>query len=264
MTLQQAHDFVAESRRLDALIREAGPAALDRVTRFKGWSVEEIVRHLHVWNRGADLSITDEAALLDHVARAGPALMAGQTRTFERDVAPETGRALLNVWRDHFEDMLPRWEVLDPKRRVKWAGPDMSVRSSMTARQMETWSHGQAIYDALGAVRKDTDAIRNIAILGVNTFAWTFTVRGWPVPGQMPQVRLKAPSGVDWTFGEPGAGQVSGDATAFCQVVTQTRNVADTDIGMDGEVARTWMENAQCFAGPPHDPPAAGTRFREA
>ena len=38
----------------------------------------------------------------------------------------------------------------------------MSARSSISARLMETWAHGQAVYDRLGVVRVDTDRIRNI------------------------------------------------------------------------------------------------------
>ena len=43
-------------------------------------------------------------------------------------------------------------------------------------------------------------------------------------------------------------------------MVTQTRSVADTALRLEGPVAKQWMAIAQCFAGPPHDPPAPGTR----
>jgi hypothetical protein len=45
-------------------------------------------------------------------------------------------------------------------------------------------------------------------------------------------------------------------------VVTQVRNIADTQLSVTGEAARRWMAIAQCFAGPPNDPPAKGARFR--
>jgi hypothetical protein len=47
----------------------------------------------------------------------------------------------------------------------------------------------------------------------------------------------------------------------FCQVVAQTRNIEDTALRVSGEVAHEWMSLAQCFAGPPVDPPAPGSRF---
>ena len=55
--------------------------------------------------------------------------------------------------------------------------------------------------------------------------------------------------------------RVEGDAVDFCKIVTQTRNVADTTLRVHGPVATDWMTIVQCFAGPPQDPPAKGTRF---
>jgi len=129
---------------------------------------------------------------------------------------------------------------------------------------METWAHGQAVYDLLGVERQDGDRIRNIVVLGINTFGWTFTVHEQPVPERMPQVRLTAPSGALWTFGDASESEcIEGRATEFCQVVTQVRNVADTSLRVTGPVASHWMRIAQAFAGPPETPPAPGTRIRE-
>jgi uncharacterized protein (TIGR03084 family) len=138
----------------------------------------------------------------------------------------------------------------------------MSVRSSITARLMETWAHGQEVYDLLGVERVNTDRIRNIAVLGMNTFGWTFANRGLDVPQPVPHVRLTAPSGEIWEWNEQVAGdRVEGRAEEFCQVVTQVRNVADTSLAVVGDVAARWMSIAQCFAGPASDPPPPGTRF---
>ena len=92
---------------------------------------------------------------------------------------------------------------------------------------------------------------------------WTFINRNWPVPIEVPDVILTAPSGIIWEWkGENSKGNlVKGDAKEFSQVVAQTRNVLDTDLKIVGEVAKKWMKYAQCFAGPPEDPPAKGTRF---
>ena len=140
----------------------------------------------------------------------------------------------------------------------------MSARSSITARLMETWAHGQAVYDMLGVERVNADRIRNIAVLGINTFGWTFATHKQPLPAIAPHVRLTAPSGAIWTWNEPSETDlIEGSATEFCQVVTQVRNIADTRLKVVGEAATRWMAIAQCFAGPPETPPAPGTRFRE-
>ena len=137
----------------------------------------------------------------------------------------------------------------------------MSARSSITARLMETWSHGQAAFDLLGVERSDTDRIKNVAVLGVNTFGWTFVNRGEDVPAPKPFVCLTGPSGAVWEWNEPSQEErIDGAAVEFCQVVTQTRNIADTALRVTGDLAKRWMDVAQCFAGPPRTPPAPGTR----
>ena len=84
-----------------------------------------------------------------------------------------------------------------------------------------------------------------------------------PVPPSVPHVRLRALGSEIWEWNAGNAtDRIEGDALAFCQVVTQTRNVADTSLTVTGDTARHWMSIAQCFAGPPETPPARGTRFR--
>ena len=262
--MQEAIDFRAESDALFALVRDLAPAEWDAATQFKGWSINDIVRHLHFWNRAADLSLTDEASFLALAREAMRDLEKVGIRAREAALLGElSGAALLQAWHDQYADMAARWSCLDPKQRVRWVGPDMSVRSSITARHMETWAHGLAVFDLLGVERLDGDRIRNVVVLGVNTFGWTHKVHGLDVPARMPYLRLRAPSGQLWEFGEPAADErVEGSAVEFCEVVTQTRNVADTSLAVTGDVAKRWMAIAQCFAGPPERPPAPGQRYR--
>ena len=262
--IPQAQDFLDESLALHALVAPLAEAELRRPTGFKGWTAEDILRHLHLWNRAADLSLRDPAAfdaLFERIARhlaTGAGL-----KSFEgQELAGLSGHALVRAWHDFLAPMAARFAAADPAARVKWAGPDMSVRSSITARLMETWAHGQALYDLQGVVRRNADRIRNIVVLGVNTYGWTFKNRRLPVPAPMPHLVLAAPSGGIWTYGEPSAAErIEGSAEEFCQVVTQTRNVADTALRVTGANASAWMAIAQCFAGQPETPPAKGTRW---
>jgi uncharacterized protein (TIGR03084 family) len=259
--LEQALDFRDESDALYALLEPLPASALARPTGFKGWTIEDILGHLHFWNAAALRSLQDEAGFLQLLGRALVGLKTGLRAFEDQENGGLKGRALLAAWRNTYSQTADHFAATDPKRRLKWAGPDMSARSSITARLMETWAHGQAAYDLLGVERVDQDRIRNIATLGVNTFGWTFTNRQLPVPERMPQVRLRAPSGAWWTFGAPDAAEsIEGSATEFCQVVTQTRNVADTELRLNGADAQRWMAMAQCFAGPPQDPPQPGQR----
>ena len=169
--------------------------------------------------------------------------------------------AILRSWRECFGILLTKLEQLDPKARLGWFGPDMGVRSFVTARYMETWAHGQDVYDLLQRPRHHTDAIHAIATLGVKTYGFTFANRGLAAPEPVPYVRLLAPSGAVWEWNAASdTDRVDGLASEFCHVVTQNRNVADTALQVRGESARRWMAMAQCFAGQPENPPAPGTR----
>ncbi len=140
----------------------------------------------------------------------------------------------------------------------------MSARSSITARLMETWAHGQEVYDSLGKTRIDGDHIKNIVVLGVNTYNWTYATRKEQPLGPVPYVEVTAPSGEVWAFGDASeTNYVKGEATHFCQVVTQVRHIADTSLEVLGDVAIDWMSKAQCFAGSPETPPAPGSRFSQ-
>ncbi len=261
--LIQATDFRNESEALYGLLKPLDDDDFDAPTQFKSWTPNDVLGHLHIWNRAADLSLTDESAFLAFMSDAVHAVENGALRAFEREWCKGlAGRELLGTWREFYLAMSQRFESADPKKRVRWAGPDMSVRSSITARLMETWAHGQELYDLLGVQRVDDDRIRNVAVLGINTFAWTYHNRRLPVPKAVPAVRLEAPSGEIWTWNDDNDSErIEGSATAFCQVVTQVRNVADTTLDVRGDIATHWMSIAQCFAGPPEEPPAPGTRF---
>jgi len=258
--VEQAADFLAETEALSGLLVPLPDAAFDEVTQFKGWTLNDVVRHLHFWNRAAGLQLTDEAELVRLLgATGGPSGM----RAVERETVVASGQTLREEWLATAGDVAKLFADADPKARLKWAGPDMSARSSITARLMETWAHGQEVYDHLGVARVDHDRIKNIAHLGIQTFGWTYVVRRMEAPPVAPFVRLTAPSGDIWMWGQEGAvNSVSGSATEFCQVVTQVRNVADTKLDVRGAVAREWMGMAQCFAGKAEAPPAPGTRFR--
>ena len=128
-----------------------------------------------------------------------------------------------------------------------------------TARQMETWAHSQDIYDLLGKSRNNTDRLKNIAVIGVRTYGWTFVNRKLEPPGPAPYVKLTAPSGDIWEFNDPSTDNyVEGSAVEFCHVVTQGRNIADVNLTVTGEPAEKWMSIAQCFAGPPGKPSDTG------
>jgi len=258
--MQQAEDFRAESAALHALLKDVDRARFDEPTQFKNWSIKTVLEHLCFWNQMAKYQLSDEAELVSTLNQIGA--YKGGMRAYEaacfKGVSSDV---LFESWWAGVHECADMFAKCDPKARLKWAGPDMSARSSITARLMESWAHGQEIYDHLGVRRENKDRIQNIVVLGVNTYGWTYKTRGETPPGAMPYLVLKAPSGAVWTYGEKSeTSRIEGSAEAFCQVVTQVRNVADTELVLTGPVAKDWMGKAQCFAGAAHPPPAPGTR----
>ena len=263
--VEQAQDFRDESEALYSLIKDLSDKQLQQATAFKGWTINTVIGHLHMWNHAADLALRDGAEFKRFFQGVASYLSEGNLNGFEKQWLGELeGRALVSTWRETYQQVAAKFQNADPSARVEWVGPSMSVRSSITARLMETWAHGQEIYDLLGVERVNHDRIKNIVILGINTYGWTFRVNGRDAPEPVPEVSLVAPSGETWTFNEGSdGGRISGRAEEFCQVVTQTRNIADTNLSVTGSNAISWMEIAQCFAGGPETPPAPGTRVRQ-
>jgi uncharacterized protein (TIGR03084 family) len=261
--LQESRDLRAEAEELHAFLETLRDDDWSRPTGFLGWTPWDVVAHLHFFDEVSLLSLEGRDPFVRRRDELVRMLREGRKN---KDIAREQyGRLgpadLLATWIAACRDLASRLGESDAKSRLPWFGPDMGVRMFTTARQMETWAHGQEIYDLLGATRPPTDRLKGIAHLGVVTFGWTFANRGLEAPGSPPHVRLVAPSGAVWEWNEPSERDcVRGDALDFCQVVTQTRNVADVKLDVRGDTARRWMAIAQCFAGGPADPPKPGER----
>lgn len=261
--MQEAHDFAEEAQVLADLLAPLDGSDFDQPTLFKGWTIDDVLGHLHLFDVAVLTSLQSDAAFAAFIAPIQEGMRAGQTlRSLQYPwLNGLKHRELYEAWRETAAETAAAFAQEDPKRRLKWVGPDMSARSSITARQMETWAHGHEVFDALGQARPEADRIRNIAHLGVATFGWTHLNRGLSVPDPAPYVALTGPSGALWTWGQAQSDNcVTGSAVEFSQVVTQTRNVADTTLDLTGPVAQSWMAMAQCFAGPPEDPPGPDTR----
>jgi uncharacterized protein (TIGR03084 family) len=267
--IAEAQDFDTECAGLADLLAPLSDADFERATAFKAWTLNDILSHLYMGDTSARQTLMEPDVYAEARAARRKAQDGGETMLeFQRRwVNGLNGTALAAAWRESSSKTAAAYADADPRLRVKWVGPDMSARSSITARLMETWSHSQAIYDLLGVERKDHDGIRAIAHLGTITYGWTFNNRGEEQPGPAPHIRLTAPSGDIWEWNAetaPTGERIEGPATDFCQVVAQTRNIQDVRLSVTGPNATAWMAQAQCFAGPPNDPPAPGSRKRAA
>lgn len=244
------------------LVGEISPAQWQLKSRFYRWTPFDEISHLLFFDERGLLAATDADAFAADTAQITKQLVKGrEISAIARDCyGTLAGASLATQWRACFDKLVAVLATLDPKARLPWYGPQMSARSFATARMMEVWAHGQDVYDVLAKRRTPTARLKHIAHIGVTTFGWTFVNRKLPVPAVVPHLALTGPDGSTWTWGEPSTTDfVSGSAEDFCLVVTQRRNVADTALRFAGSAAQ-WLPIAQCFAGPPADPPAKGVR----
>ncbi len=246
-----AADLVAEQEALDTMVALLDDADWGRATPAVGWTVGDQIAHLAYFDETATLAIADPPAFARSVAELADAL--GERDLDDVTLAPwraRSAREVLAGWREARAALADAARGLDPAGRVAWYGPAMSARSFLSARLMETWAHGTDVADALGEPLVASDRLVHVARLGVRTRAWSYAVRGETPPAGEIRVTLRAPSGVEWSWGLEGDDTLSGPAEEFCLVVTQRRHLDDTSLAT-GELGRHWLLRAQAFAGGP-------------
>ncbi|MFT3819110.1 MAG: TIGR03084 family metal-binding protein [Rubrivivax sp.] len=255
--------WLAESRALAALCGTMDGAQWQAPTDFYGWTPWDEVAHLLFFDETAAQALADPAGFERDKLELEQAIAQGRgVRLIARErFGHLDGPALLRQWADCNEALAVSLLGLDAKARLPWYGPSMSARSFVTARLMETWAHGQDVYDLLGEPHESTGALQPIAHLGVTTYGWSFVNRQLTPPQPVPYVELQAPDGSRWTWGEPSdRDYVKGPAQDFALLVTQRRHRLDTRLRWAGAGAEQWTLLAQCFAGEPADGPAPGAR----
>jgi uncharacterized protein (TIGR03084 family) len=254
-------DLFNEGQALEDLLAGRATEEWELVTPFYEWTIKDEISHLAYFDRLAKISATDEARCNEILAE-----LAGMEDFFQATLTEGLALSpseLLNWYRTERREMIDAFKRINPKTRVPWQLP-MSAKSSATARLMETWAHGQDVFDTLGVEHKASPALKHIAHLGVATFGWSFRCRGMEVPADAVRVELKGPADELWAWGpEDAASRISGKAKDFCLVVTQRRHYLDTRLKIAGKTAEQWMTCAQAFAGPPAAGPPAGKFSKE-
>jgi uncharacterized protein (TIGR03084 family) len=254
-------DLTSEHAFLDQVVADLAVGDWHSPTPSVGWTVQDQIGHLSFFDDAAVLAITDPESFPEHVHE----LIEGASRDGADSFTLRNARAmtpseLLSTWRAGRERLHGAAASLGDDARVPWYGPSMSARSFLAARLMECWAHGVDVTDAVGAPRAVTTRLHHIARLGFITRGWSYSVRGLPVPTSTVRVELTGPDGEIWNFGNDDSDDtITGDAEAFCLVVTQRRHVNDTDLTA-GEIGRDWLTKAQAFAGGPTDGPAPHAR----
>lgn len=176
-------DIEAETADLRSLIAKLpdGPAGWDAPTPATGWAVRDQISHLAFFDDVAVRSATDPEGFTAEVlatladGRISPDTIAERYR-------PMPGTGLLSWFDSARRALVAAFAAIDPSVRVPWFGLPMSAASSLTARIMETWAHGQDVADALGVTRVPSARLRHVAHIGVGARAFSYMANGLQVP----------------------------------------------------------------------------------
>ncbi len=246
-----ASDLTTETAVLRDMVAGLDEDGWQTPTPAAGWRIADQVSHLAFFDDAAIRSATDPEGFAAEMERA----TASGALTPDDVAARYSGQsgADLLAWFDASRRrLIAVFSELDPTLRLPWFGLPMSAASSLTARIMETWAHGQDVADALGRAPEPSARLRHIAHIGVRALPFSFAVNKLEVPSDPVRVELTGPDGSLWTWGpQDAANRVTGPALDFCLIVTQRRHRDDTSVSADGQVAAQWLAIAQAFAGPP-------------
>ena len=201
-------------------------------TPAAGWDIRDSISHLCFFDEAAQLALTDApafAAVRQQVTDSPsedtpPDLALGRGDPHASDEADQAGKSggqldhgpLLDRWRASrhaTREAIAAAHAIDPRARIPWFGPPMSLASFATARLMETWAHGADVRDALGVPLDPTPRLRHVIHLGVNARPFAFAVHDVDDPGDPIRVEATAPDGTVWAWGpEDAADRVTGPA----------------------------------------------------
>ena len=234
-------DLVAEGEELDALV--SAQADWSKPTPAAGWTIAHQIAHLAAADANVLIAIRTPEAFA--------AVLKQGSQAADLDAAAGAAKprsVLLEQWRTGRSEVAAALRDIPLGQGFPWYGSQLTAALMVLLRLMETWAHGQDVFDTLGVSHRPTGRLRHVASLGVVGRELSFYAAQLPVPAEPFRVELTGPDGQTWVWGPEDAGQrVQGSAFDFCLRVTQRRSLAETDLKAVGEDAQKWLENARVF-----------------
>ncbi|HEY4459111.1 MAG TPA: TIGR03084 family metal-binding protein [Pseudonocardiaceae bacterium] len=230
-------DLVAEGDEFDALVSAHDDWSTP--TPAAGWTVAHQIAHLAAADANVLIAIRtpDSFDTVPADADLDAAHGAAQPRA-----------ELLARWRTGRTEVADALREIPLDRAFPWFGSDLTATLMVPLRLMETWAHGQDVFDALGVAHRPTTRLQHVAALGVVGRALSFYAAQLPVPAEPFRVELTGPDDQTWVWGPDDADQrVKGSALDFCLRVTQRRTRAATDLTAVGADAQKWLDVARVF-----------------
>ena len=119
--MQQAEDFRIESRVLAEVLEPLSEADFFQPTQFKGWTIDDVLGHLHIFNHAAALALESDEAFHSFFADMTKVMQSGGSMIDAQRpwIGELKGRALFEAWRDTVETVADGFADADPKARLK-------------------------------------------------------------------------------------------------------------------------------------------------
>ena len=232
MTLLEGllEDLRAESEDLLMVLEHLDLDQWDELTDATPWTIKDTVAHLAFFDDQQRLAIVDPTVFAAG-ARQALSLPTSLVDVARDTYSDEQAEEVFEWFETSRADLLHTFKQCDPRQRLEWFGPSMSVASAVTARLMETWAHGVDISDSLERPPSSSDRLRHIVRLAHRARPFAYASHGKDLPETPLRFELLSPTGELWSEGEEEATSVIvGSALEMCLVATQRRHVLDTEL----------------------------------
>ena len=142
-------DLQAEGDELADVLADLGETGWETMTAAEPWRVKDQISHL-AWNDDATVRALTQPVEFLAAKPEGPQAIQAMVDQVIVDYQHLPGTEMLSWFRGARGSLIQAFAGRDPKERMPWYGPEMSLASKLTARFMETWAHGYDVFDALG------------------------------------------------------------------------------------------------------------------
>lgn len=238
-------DLVAEGDELDALV--SAQADWSQPTPAVGWTIGHQIAHLAAADANVLLAIRNPEAF-DVVLKETEAAGGNHADLDAAAGAAQPRSVLLERWRSGRSEVAAALRDIPLDQGFPWYGSLLTAKLMVPLRLMETWAHGQDIFDTVSVPHRPTRRLQHVAALGVAGRELSFYSAQLPTPAEPFFVELSGPDGQTWVWGpEDAAQRVQGSALDFCLRVTHRRPLAETGLTAVGADARKWLEVARVF-----------------
>lgn len=122
--MQQAQDFWDIHQQLYALVADLPDDQWPRESQFKGWTITDIIRHLHFWDDAVLLALQEPEKFAE--LRKKMIIFMGKGASlpaFEASILGDLSPAILREkWHDCAVSLKNGFADADPKARIPWVG----------------------------------------------------------------------------------------------------------------------------------------------